>query len=105
MSNTVLPMNLNQMSSALVYSCGEDVLETKIDEEIVLMSLGKGEYFSLDEVGSRIWELLKSKPLDIDSLCRALQEEYEINSATCRSETQAFLTTMVGNMLIEAVQK
>lgn len=83
-----------------VYSCSEDVLETKIDEEIVLMSISQGEYVSLDEVASRIWELLKTKPQDLDSLCMALQEEFDIDSDTCRNDTLGFLGTMIAHKLV-----
>jgi Zn-dependent M32 family carboxypeptidase len=93
------------MSSSLVYACGEEVFETEIDGEIVLMSIGKGEYYSLDEVASRIWELLKSKPMNIDSLCMELQEEFEIDSTTCRLDTQEFLAHMVEKTLIDVVRE
>jgi hypothetical protein len=91
------------MLSTTVYSCGDDVLETKIDEEIVLMSISKGEYFSLGEVASRIWELLKTKPLDVDSLCAALQQEYDIDRTTCLSDTEDFLKTLVEQNLVKAL--
>jgi len=41
----------------------EEVLSSKIDEEVVLMSIEAGYYFTLDPIGSRIWELLSEKPI------------------------------------------
>lgn len=90
------------MLQNIVYKCVEDVLDTNIDDEVVLMSISQGVYISLDEVGSRIWELLKSNTLDIETLCTSLQEEYEVDSLTCMNETKAFLDDMVERGLIEA---
>lgn len=97
LSRIYLPMPQNT-----VYSCVEDVLDTTIDNEVVLMSISEGVYIGLDEVGSRIWELLKSNASSIETLCAALQEEFEVDPQTCRTEAQAFLNDMVERGLIEA---
>lgn len=83
-----------------IYSCSDDVLESKIDEEIVLMSLNAGQYFGLDEVASRIWELLSASPMTLSTLCEQLMTEYDIDEASCQEDTHSFLTVLVEKGLL-----
>lgn len=81
-----------------------DVLSSKIDEEVILMSL-KGEYyFGLDPVGSRIWELLDQQPSTIDELVQLLVDEYEVDEPTCRNDAQKFIDDMSEKKLIHVVE-
>ena len=77
-----------------------EVLSSKIDEEVILMSL-KGEYyFGLDPIGSSIWELLEQQPLSINELVKILVEEYEVDEQTCREDVKKFIDDMSDKKLI-----
>ncbi|HAZ00336.1 MAG TPA: PqqD family protein [Opitutae bacterium] len=71
-------------------SRSEQLLSTKVAEDIFLLSLEKGAYFRMDPVGARIWELLET-PCDRETIVQALLAEYEVDEATCRKETDGFL--------------
>lgn len=66
---------------------------------MVLMSISNGEYYRLDEVGSRIWALLH-EPSQVSALCDRLSDEYQINRATCEADVLAFLTDLQEGRLI-----
>lgn len=70
-----------------------DWLSARIGDEIVMMSVEKGHYLGLSEVGSRIWELLET-PTDTEAICQALEREFAVDPATCRREVAAFLTEL-----------
>ncbi|MBN2862792.1 MAG: PqqD family protein [Bacteroidales bacterium] len=80
------------------------VLSGKIDDEIVLMSVEAGYYFTLDPVASRIWELLSQHPLSIDELADQLIEEYNIEKEQCISDIECFVNDMSSKNLIEVVK-
>lgn len=82
------------------WKVSEEVLSSKIDEEVVLMSIEAGYYFTLDPIGSRIWELLSEKSYTLEGLVEALMEEYEVDEATCRADVQAFIAEMSEKKLI-----
>lgn len=44
---------------------------------MVLLDLASGEYFGLDPVGGRIWELLSDKVHSIAELCDAIEAEFD----------------------------
>jgi hypothetical protein len=42
------------------FACSADVLARVLDGEAVLLDLASGEYFGLNSVGTRVWELLSA---------------------------------------------
>jgi hypothetical protein len=79
------------------------ILHSKIDDEVILMSIEADSYFGLDPIASRIWELLE-EPKDMDELVALLTEEYEVDDATCRADVQVLLDDLVGRGLVEQQQ-
>lgn len=79
------------------------VLSSKIDEEVILMSIEADSYFGLDPVGSHIWDLLSRQPATVDELVILLTQEYEIDEGTCRKDVQVFIDDMSTRKLIMPV--
>ena len=75
------------------------ILSTTLNDEIVMMDSEKGMYYNLDPIGSRIWTLLDT-PQTLESLCKNLMEEYDIDQTTCQQETEAFLQSLAERGLI-----
>ncbi len=68
-----------------------DVVSTKLDDdEAVLLHLKTKQYFSLNETGTRIWELLEggARP---PAILAALEAEYEGDPDDMRRLVTAFL--------------
>ena len=76
-----------------------DLVATEMDGELVMMSIERGEYFGLNRVGSRIWELLHS-PMRMHELCDRLEQEFEIDAARCREEVLAFVGELLEQGLV-----
>ena len=55
-----------------------EIEDTDLDGEKVMMNLEKGEYFMMNEVGSRIWEII-SKPINVKDIIETLRSEYEVD--------------------------
>lgn len=70
-----------------------DVLGAAIGEELLMMSVEKGSYFSLNAVGARIWELLEH-PITLDEVVAHLMQEYDVPADACREETAKFLSAL-----------
>ena len=76
------------------------ILSSTIDDEVVMMSSEKGMYYNLNPIGSRIWDLLEA-PQTIESLCAQLMDEYDVDEATCKQETEEFIQSLAERGLIE----
>jgi len=75
------------------FTRNQETISGQIDEELVMVDIERGSYFSLNSVATRIWELLET-PLTIEGLCEKLMEEYEVSSEQCRIEVEKHLTKM-----------
>lgn len=75
------------------------VLFTSLGDELVLMSAEHGAYFSLNAVGSRIWEHL-AEPISQAQLCDALLREFNVPRERCEAEVSTFVGRLLASGLI-----
>lgn len=73
-----------------VVSHRKDIDTTDLNGDKVMMDLEKGRYFSLNSVGSRIWELIE-EPIEINKVVGTLLTEYEIDQNTCEESVLDFV--------------
>ena len=59
---------------------------SKIDEEIIMLNVNKGEYYALNDVASRIWEMIDA-PVQVNELLNKLIQEFEVDTETCKKDT------------------
>ncbi|HEY0107197.1 MAG TPA: PqqD family peptide modification chaperone [Rhizomicrobium sp.] len=71
-----------------------DWLVAKVGEELVMMSVEKGNYIGLSAVGARVWELIE-EPQTLDAICTRLVQEFDVTPQMCRAEVQDFLNALV----------
>ena len=79
-------MNLNQ-----TITLSPDVISQEVSGETVLLDLESECYFGLDEVGTRIWQLLKDTS-DLQLIYNTLLEEYDVEEQQLQSDLEALLT-------------
>ncbi|MDR1156582.1 MAG: lasso peptide biosynthesis PqqD family chaperone [Bacteroidales bacterium] len=76
-----------------------DMVFTHIDDEVVMMSIETGEYYGLNPIASRIWELLE-KPQTFDQLIDRLTQEFNIDKVTCQKDVMKFLGQLMEKKLL-----
>lgn len=64
--------------------------ETDIDEEIVIMRLSNGEFFSLSETSASVWRLIDGRR-DRQALIAALSEEFDSEPGQIASDVDDLL--------------
>ena len=77
------------------------VLLTRSEEGAVLLSQRTGQYFGLDEVGLRLWDLL-SEGKDLEQASETLAREYRTSAQTARRDCDELAQLLQDNGLIEA---
>lgn len=75
-------------------------IASKINGEYVMLNAKEGHYFSLNAVGSRIWEILES-PSTKSEINAILLEEFEVDAETCSKEVDDFIQTCVQMGVLE----
>ena len=94
---------MNSYDMNTIWQVSQKVLSSKIDEEIILMSIEADSYFGLDAIATHIWELLSKQPATTNELVQILMEEYEVDEETCRKDVQTFVDDMSLRKLIVKV--
>ena len=75
------------------------LIANQMDGEIVMMSIDNGEYYGLDETGSRIWELIEL-PARVGALIESLMAEFDVSKEDCESDTIEFLNDLFDKGLL-----
>jgi hypothetical protein len=77
-----------------------DLLTTDFGDELVVLNLRDGFYYSLDDLGIRIWRLLQD-PVTVRDIREAVTSEYEVDAVRCERDIRSFLDDLAGRGLIE----
>ena len=78
-----------------------DHLSSDLGAETVILHMGEGVYFGLDEVGTAIWKLIQ-EPRQVSEVCDELRVEYEVEEGRCEEAVLQLLREMSEAGLIEA---
>jgi len=76
-----------------------EVLGTEVAGEMVLLDSKNWNYVELDDIGSRIWELL-NEPRTLSALVEELMREFAVSQEVCRCDTEAFLLDSIKNGIV-----
>lgn len=82
-----------EISLASRVRLADHVLCRDLGDEVVLLDLRSGIYFSLDAVGSRIWRLLR-RPQPLAAVVGTLLEEYDVTEARCAADVVRLVTQL-----------
>ena len=88
------------LEGATVVSSCDTVLASPLGGEVVLLEPEEGIYYSLNEVGARIWEIIRD-PVAVDSICRLISQEYDVDPERCRGDVLELLTELLDHGLAE----
>jgi Coenzyme PQQ synthesis protein D (PqqD) len=77
------------------------VLTQRAAGTLVLLDLDGGQYYALDEVSSRVWDLCDGE-LGVETIISTIGEEFEAPLETIRGDVEEFLQEMVDeNLLVQ----
>ena len=71
-----------------------EVLFQEVSGEMVLLDLTSENYFGLDEIGARIWDLLESES-SVGEALDVLMGEYEVERETLETDVGDLLEKLV----------
>ena len=86
-------MKKKEITTDTVISQIEEIVASDIDGETVMMSIENGKYYGLDDIGSRIWELIE-RPVKVSDLIDTLLERFDVDRETCERDVLKFLNEL-----------
>lgn len=87
------------MTSDETFDVPAGVAARRVGNETVILDLGSGHYYSLNEVGTRIWELV-AEGRSLDAVCAALVEEFDADRALIDADATSLIEDLVANGLL-----
>lgn len=87
-----------ELTDTAVIARAEGILGADVDGHHVLLS-NDLDYIGLDPVGRRVWEELV-EPQTIPALVGVFTSEYEVDPATCRTDVEAFVASLIEHKLV-----
>jgi hypothetical protein len=81
------------------FRAASDALAATLSDGAVLLNLRTKRYFSLNETGTRVWELLLEGRTE-EEIVAALLHEYEVSEHVARTEAMAVLAALRDSGLI-----
>ncbi len=78
----------------------DEIISGDVDGETVMMSIEGGNYHSLNETGSRIWDLLENSST-VGRIIDALKDEYETEPEVITREAYRFLEQLLERGIIQ----
>ncbi len=88
------------IDSQIKLRISDEVISQEIDGEIILLDMQGEEYFGLNEVGTRVWQLLK-KPTNLEKLFSIMKKEYDVKENILRDDLNDIVTQLLSAGLIK----
>jgi hypothetical protein len=92
---------VNTMAASVnkVFSKSPDALYQLLAGEAVLLNVKSEQYFGLDEIGTRVWEVLVDDG-KVETIVATLLAEYDVEEAVLRQDVDLLLADLVQAKLI-----
>lgn len=89
----------NEIGPDTIVQRRNELLFNKIDGEVVMLSIENGEYYGMDDVGGRIWEILEN-PISIKKLLAILVQEYNVSYESCKKDVIPFINLLIEKKIV-----
>jgi hypothetical protein len=74
----------------------------RVNDEAVVLNTRTEGYFSLNEVGARVWDLVDGNR-DVSAIVATLLDEYDVEAAALRTDVDELLADLARHELISWV--
>jgi len=81
----------------------ESTIFQDLATESIMLDLQSENYFSLDDVGTRMWQLLSEHP-ETETVVARLLEEYDVDEATLRQDLAVLIGQLTGAGLLTVME-
>ena len=95
---------MNLIKSDTTIKQNPELITSEVDGERVMMDMKTGEYFGLDSIGTRIWDLTES-PTKIAEIVEILINEFDVSKEQCELDTIDFIRELVDKNLVFIVSE
>jgi hypothetical protein len=96
-------MSVANLTNNSVFIRNPDLLGADMDGDMVMLSINRGNYYGVNNVGARIWTLLENQ-ISIEEVSHLICSEYAVEHERCQSDLMIFFQEMLENDLVILVK-
>lgn len=90
------------ISKDSIVVASKELAAADLGDEVAILNVTNGVYYSLNPVGARIWSLIQ-EPRSVHDVCKMLVAEFDVDSDRCEQDAIALLQQLVENELVDVV--
>ena len=92
------------MNLGSIWTVSDEVVARKVADETVLLHLNSGTYFSLDQIGGRVWEILdQTNDMTLKQVCDIIFNEYDVKREVLERDIVLLVTELEAGNLISVI--
>ncbi len=80
-------------------SRAEGFATAAVHDELLMLNVEQGAYYSLDPIAADIWRILE-QPTRVDAITEQLQKRYAVSAEQCQADVLEFLEKLRENGMI-----
>ncbi len=88
------------MAGDLLVERRGEMIETKVDGELVALHIDNGTCYGFNSTATRIWAMIE-QPRRLSELTGELTGEFDVDSATCEAQLRDLLDELAADGLVE----
>lgn len=88
------------LSVQSIVVAAKDQVSCSLGDESAILNMKNSVYYTMDPVGTRIWDLLQ-QPRSVREVCDTMLDEFEVERERCERDLLDLLERMKGEGLIE----
>lgn len=81
------------MTAESTISKSSQLSSVDVKGEAVILDIDSGNYYGLDGVGARVWELLE-RPRTLGEICDVVLDEYEVSREVAESDIRGLIAEL-----------
>lgn len=85
-------------SSKIVVS--KEQVSCNMDEEVVILNIKEGEYFELNPVAARVWEIIQ-EPRAVNEIMDIIFEEYDVSKEELEKDLYELIHELYAKNLVD----
>ncbi|MFT6880227.1 MAG: hypothetical protein ACI8UX_001983 [Psychromonas sp.] len=89
------------MSTDIKYKLTDTQVSTSLSGESVILNHGKGSYYSLNEVGTFVWDIFQKGPQTKAFLKQEVMASFEVSRKDCENDLRRLIDSLINEGLIE----
>jgi len=98
-SESEMMNNPDRLDEKTTVVAAENCLSTVVDDETVILHQGDGVYYSVNEVGTLVWEQIQ-QPKSLDEVSEEIVSKYDVTHERCEQDVTEMLADMADENLV-----